>query len=61
MGVLGYNYITVNGSSTAKWGTDRLRVALALDVTGSMASAGKWQRSRAQPKAFSPNSGTPAP
>ncbi len=41
MGVLGYNFITINGSSTAKWGTDRLRVALALDVTGSMASAGK--------------------
>ena len=41
MGILGYNQITVRGSSTAKWGTDRLRVALALDVTGSMASAGK--------------------
>ena len=33
--------ITVNGSSTTTWGTTRLRVALALDNTGSMASAGK--------------------
>jgi Flp pilus assembly protein TadG len=33
--------ITVNGSSTAKWGSTRLRVALALDNTGSMADAGK--------------------
>jgi Flp pilus assembly protein TadG len=41
MGVVGYNQITVNGSATAKWGTERLRVALALDVTGSMASDGK--------------------
>jgi Flp pilus assembly protein TadG len=41
MGILGHHYIAVTGSSTVKWGTDRLRVALALDVTGSMASAGK--------------------
>jgi Flp pilus assembly protein TadG len=33
--------ITVKGSSTAEWGTTRLRVALALDNTGSMANAGK--------------------
>ena len=33
--------ITVSGSSTAKWGSTRLRVALALDNTGSMADAGK--------------------
>jgi len=31
----------VNGSSTAKWGTSRLRVALVLDNTGSMADSGK--------------------
>jgi hypothetical protein len=41
MGIVGYNYINLNTSSTAKWGVQRLRVALALDVTGSMASAGK--------------------
>ena len=33
--------MTINGEATAKWGSERLRVALALDVTGSMASAGK--------------------
>lgn len=41
MGMIGYDTITVEGSSTAKWGSERLRVALALDVTGSMASDGK--------------------
>jgi len=41
MGIVGYNYINLSTSSTAKWGVQRLRVALALDVTGSMASAGK--------------------
>lgn len=41
MGIIGYNSITVGGSSTAKWGMSRLRVALVLDNTGSMAEAGK--------------------
>ncbi len=41
MGMIGYDMIAVEGSSTAKWGSERLRVALALDVTGSMASDGK--------------------
>jgi Flp pilus assembly protein TadG len=41
MGVMGYHQITVGGSSTAKWGSSRLRVALVLDNTGSMSSAGK--------------------
>ena len=41
LAVLGYNDLTVNGSSTTKWGSSRLRVALVLDNTGSMASAGK--------------------
>ena len=39
--ILGFNKITVGGSSTAKWGSARLRVALVLDNTGSMADAGK--------------------
>ena len=39
--MIGYQNITVNGSSTAKWGSTRLRVALALDNTGSMADDGK--------------------
>ncbi len=41
MQVFGYDTITVTGSSTAKWGTTRLRVALVLDNTGSMSSSGK--------------------
>ena len=41
LGVIGYNSINVNGSSTTAWGSTRLRVALVLDNTGSMASDGK--------------------
>jgi Flp pilus assembly protein TadG len=39
----GLNFPTINfgGSSTAAWGTTKMRVALALDNTGSMAEAGK--------------------
>jgi Flp pilus assembly protein TadG len=39
--MFGYDNIMVNGAATAKWGNSRLRVALALDNTGSMASDGK--------------------
>jgi len=41
LGVIGYNNITVSGSSTAAWGSNLLRVALVLDNTGSMANHGK--------------------
>ncbi len=41
LGVIGYNNIAVNGSSTTSWGSTRLRVALVLDNTGSMADDGK--------------------
>ena len=41
VGILGYKTITVTSSSTAKWGSTRLRVALVLDNTGSMANDGK--------------------
>jgi Flp pilus assembly protein TadG len=41
LGVIGYNDITVNGSSTSAWGSTRLRVALVLDTTGSMNDDGK--------------------
>jgi Flp pilus assembly protein TadG len=41
LGVVGYNSITVIGSSTTAWGSSRLRVALVLDNTGSMADDGK--------------------
>jgi Flp pilus assembly protein TadG len=37
----GISNIPVNGSSTSAWGNTRLRVALALDNTGSMADDGK--------------------
>ena len=41
MGIFGFNTIAVNGTATSKWGTRRLRVALVLDNTGSMAQSGK--------------------
>ncbi|MDP2411847.1 MAG: pilus assembly protein [Pseudolabrys sp.] len=41
LGIIGYNQITVKGSSTSKWGSTRLRVALVLDTTGSMSDDGK--------------------
>ena len=39
--VIGFPQIDVGASSTAKWGSNRLRVALVLDNTGSMLQAGK--------------------
>jgi Flp pilus assembly protein TadG len=41
LGVIGYQNINVGGTATAAWGSSRLRVALALDNTGSMADDGK--------------------
>jgi Flp pilus assembly protein TadG len=41
MSAVGYDHITVKGSSTAKWGSTRMRVALALDNTPSMDQSGK--------------------
>lgn len=41
MKILGVPSMDLGTSSTTAWGTTKLRVALALDVTGSMASAGK--------------------
>lgn len=41
LGVIGYQNITVAGTSTAKWGSSRLRVALVLDNTGSMSQYNK--------------------
>src|ERR1017187_2244214 len=41
LGAIGYGAITVSGSSPAQGGSNRLRVALMLDNTGSMADAGK--------------------
>lgn len=39
--VLGYDTFHLRATSTAKWGITRLRVALVLDNTGSMADDGK--------------------
>ena len=41
MKVLGFRQLAVNSTATASWGNNRLRVALVLDNTGSMADAGK--------------------
>lgn len=41
LGVLGYGQIEISGSTTSTWGNNRLRVALVLDNTGSMASSNK--------------------
>jgi Flp pilus assembly protein TadG len=52
LGIIGYNTITVTTSSTAKWGSNRLRVALVLDNTGSMAQAGKMPALQAATKSL---------
>jgi len=41
MKIAGYPQIGFNSSSTSAWGNVRMRVALVLDVTGSMADDGK--------------------
>ncbi len=41
MGVFGFSTLKINGASTVSWGQQRLRVALVLDTTGSMASDNK--------------------
>src|SRR5579871_1561339 len=41
MQLAGFSNMAVNTSSTATWGNTKLRVALALDNTGSMANSGK--------------------
>jgi Flp pilus assembly protein TadG len=41
LGASSLQNVTVTGSSTTKWGSTRLRVALVLDNTGSMADDGK--------------------
>jgi Flp pilus assembly protein TadG len=41
MGLVGFTKIAIASSSTSVWGNTRLRVALVLDNTGSMAQSGK--------------------
>ncbi|WP_168197708.1 TadE/TadG family type IV pilus assembly protein [Pseudolabrys sp. FHR47] len=40
-GIFGLTSIGISATSTVKWGSSRLRVALVLDNTGSMAQSGK--------------------
>ena len=41
LGVIGVSQIGIGATSVSTWGNTRLRVALVLDNTGSMASSGK--------------------
>jgi Flp pilus assembly protein TadG len=41
MGIMGFTKLGVAAESQVKWGNTKLRIALALDTTGSMASDGK--------------------
>ena len=44
LSVLGIDQIDISASATSTWGNSRLRVALMLDNTGSMASSNKMTR-----------------
>jgi Flp pilus assembly protein TadG len=52
MKVAGFPNINFNGSSTAAWGNVRMRVAMALDNTGSMADDGKMPAMQSAAKAL---------
>jgi len=52
LGVIGRDTLAVNSSSTSTWGMNRLRVALVLDNTGSMADAGKMPALQAATKSL---------
>jgi Flp pilus assembly protein TadG len=41
MGIIGLNSIPIDASASSKWGSTRLRIALVLDNTGSMANNSK--------------------
>ncbi len=41
LAVMGIDYLNISASTTSTWGNTRLRVALVLDNTGSMASSNK--------------------
>ena len=49
-GILGLDSIDIKGSSTAVWGSTRLRISLVLDNTGSMAQNGKMTALKAATK-----------
>ena len=50
MKVVGFPSMDLNVNSTTMWGNTRIRVALALDATGSMASDGKMPAMKAAAK-----------
>ncbi len=52
MGIMGVDKIDVAANTTVKWGNTKLRVALALDVTLSMLSAGKMTAMKTAAKSF---------
>jgi Flp pilus assembly protein TadG len=52
MRVAGYNNMAFGTSSTTNWGNVRMRVALVLDVTGSMADDGKMDALKPAAKAL---------
>jgi Flp pilus assembly protein TadG len=52
MQMMGFSKLKVHADSQVAWGNSRLRVALALDNTGSMASAGKMDALKVATKAL---------
>src|SRR4051812_42776205 len=48
--IIGFNSLDISSTSTVKWGNNRLRVALVLDNTGSMADNGKMSAMQAAAK-----------
>jgi len=52
MKVAGFPKLDFNTSSTSAWGNVRMRVAMVLDVTGSMASSGKMPAMQTAAKAL---------
>ena len=44
MKIMGFSSLNIGSTSTVKWGMNRLRVALALDNTGSMNECGQNRR-----------------
>ena len=52
MRVVGFPKMDFNTSSTSAWGNVRMRVAMVLDVTGSMASSGKMGAMQTAAKAL---------
>src|SRR5436305_7965543 len=50
MRIMGFPSLSIGSTSTVKWGNNRLRVALVLDNTGSMADNGKMRAMQAASK-----------